>query len=240
MAAKAKKHSSAKKPAPAPVRSNAPKKDAKALNKEIGEALFTDEERLELFFAKHWKKLLAAALIAVVAITAAFAVHKHAEAAKKADSAKLAQAKSIAEIEAAIAAAPKARGVDAARFRLAKLYTDDKKFDQARKVLAAISAGSEDPAARDRASLNSAYLLELEGKTADAAQSFAVIVGAASASAAARAEAAYSAGRLYVQLKQPAEAKKVLARLQTIKATPEQPVVGEWKNRAAELEQSIN
>ena len=58
------------------------KADSKALNKEIGDALFSEDERFEMFFAANWKKILVAALAVVVAITAVFAIRLHSSNAK--------------------------------------------------------------------------------------------------------------------------------------------------------------
>ena len=48
------------------------RKNSKALNAEIENALFNDVERWELFFTSHWKQTIAVAIAAVLAVTAAF------------------------------------------------------------------------------------------------------------------------------------------------------------------------
>ena len=244
MATKAKKNSPAKKPA-APVnatKSDAPKKDPKAMNKEIGEALFTEEERAGIFFAKHWKKLLAAAVLAVVAITVVFAVIKHREAKQKAATAELAKADTIEKLETAIANNPKVPGVDAARFRQAKLYEKEKKYDKARQTLETICSTTEDVANRSRAQLTIAYLFELENKADEAVKKFAALAQNTALPAAVRAEAAYGAARLYIDRKNPAEAKRILGMLRTtMKINPaEQQSAAIWLENAAALETSIN
>ena len=242
MATKAKKSSSPQKTA-APAnagKAEALKKDPKALNREINEAL-TDEERAGIFLSRHWKKLIAAAVLAVVAITAVFAVMKHRESARKAATAELAKANTVAEIEAAIAKNPDAPGVDAARFRLANQYENEKKYDKARQTLETLASATEDVANRSRAQLNAAYLFELEGKADDAVRKFSVLAQNTALPAAVRAEAAYSAARLYIDLKKPAEAKKVLDLLRVMKNNPaEQPGTALWLEKAAALENSIN
>ena len=242
MATKAKKHSPAKKPAApaAPNNNPAAKRDPKALNREINEAL-TDEERAGIFLANHWKKLIVAAVLAVVAITAIFAVIKHREATRKASTAELARAKTAAEIEAAIAKHPAVPGVDAARFRLAKLYENEKKYDKARQVLGTLASATGDVANRSRAQLSIAYLFELEGKTDEAVKAFDALARNSAIPATVRAEAAYAAVRLYLDRKNPAEAKKVIGTLRVMKVNPaEQPGAAMWLERLAALENSIN
>lgn len=244
MAAKSKKSSAARKPAaPSVGKSPAAKPDPKELDREINNALFTDEERAGIFFAQHWKKLLIAALVAVVAITAVFAIVRHRETVRKEASARLAGAKTIAELEAALAANSKVPGVDAARFRLAKLYADKQDFDKARQELKIIADTSDDAANRGQAKLNIAYLLEFDPKVnkEDAAKEFAVIADLAEDSLAIRAEAAYAAARLYVDLKQPDNAKLLLDKImmqlgdRTVSRS-----AAYWYNRLAELKVSIN
>ena len=218
MAAKSKKKSPAKRPAAgktaaAPQKKNsAAKVDPKALNKEIN-SILTDEERAGLFIAKHWKKLIAVALIAVVAITAVFAVIKHREAAQQKATAELSNAKTIPELEAAIAKNPKATGIHVARFRLAGLYAKNNEFDKARQTLKEIiDSPDADAAIRGMAQLETASLLELDPKVeaAKAVEAFVAIADSPDANLEIRAEAAYAAGRLYIDLKQPDKANEVL------------------------------
>jgi len=240
MANKSKKI--AKQSAPAPSRGGAAKIDAKALNKEISNALFSDEERAGMFFAKNWKLIAALAVLAVLAVTGGFAWYRHNEAVKLENTAKLANAKKIDEIEKALAVVPAdIPGVDDARFRLAKLYGADKKYDKARAVLKALAASTRDVASRDRAKLDIAYSLELEGKRADAAKSFAAVARDTTVAQAARAEAGYAAGRLYVDLKQNDDAKKALTIVRGLKIKKdEQPGTAGWQMLARNLEATIN
>ena len=243
MATKAKKKSPVKKAAPETVKpSQTAKKDTKNLNREISNALFTDEERAGMFFAKYWKKLLVLAVIAVVAITGIFAYTRHREAVKSKAVAGLARAKTVEEIKAELAKNPNIPGADAARFRMAKIYEEEKKYGDAIKTLEELE-GSEDAAIRNRARLNIAYLLELEGKLDEAAKRFAALAltDAAVISAADRAEAGYAAGRLYLKLNKKDEAKKILRTVGSLKINPqEQRAAALWQERSAELENSIN
>lgn len=242
MAAKSKKSSSAHKPAPAKrsVRTSA---DTKAMNREIIETLFTDEERAGMFVAAHWKKLVALALLVVVAVTAGFAIFKHVEKTRKAATARLARTNTVADLEAELAKISDVSGVDAARFRLAKLYADQKKFDKAREVLKPIAEGSEDAVVRDWARVSRAYLLELDPavQKADAAKEFDAISASGGSSLATRAEAAYAAARLYIDQKQPDKAKFVLDRIaMQLNAQTNSQSVAYWKDRITHLKHAIN
>jgi len=252
MAAKAKKKSPAKKPVVPAKQENPALKDAKALNKEIINTLFTDEERAGMFVAKNWKILTILALLVVVAITVAFALFKHRETVRKETVAKLAQLtqatgagidKSIKELEALLATDPDAPGVTAARFWLSEQYAAKGKYDLARRELNAVISsanGSKDAYSRNRAQLNLAYMSEREGKLDEAAKTFDVISRNTALPVSIRAEAAYAAGRLYLDRKQPENARKVLQSILVLKVNPaEQPVAAEWLGLAATLENSI-
>ena len=46
----------------------------KKIDAEMGQALFSDTERFEMWFAENWKKTAAVSLIIVIAISAAFGI----------------------------------------------------------------------------------------------------------------------------------------------------------------------
>ena len=242
MATKAKKNSPAKQPAAPKTSSKSEelKKDSKALNKEIGEALFSEEERAGMFFAKHWKKMLVAAIIAIVAITAVFAVIKHREAARKTATAELAKAKSAAELEAAVAKNPKIPGSDIARLRLAEMYAKDKNYDKARQTLESLNT-SEDIYIRNLAQLDIGYIFEIEGNVDKAFEKFSALANNRTLPPAVRAEAAYATARLYVAKKDTAKAKEILKTVADMKIDPKaQPGAAMWQQRAALLDCSLN
>ena len=216
------------------------KKDSKALNKEIGNALFSDDERFEMFFAANWKKIMAAAIAVVVVITLVFAVRLHLANAAKRASAKLATASTAADLEKALAENSDAAGADAARFRLAGMYIADKKYAQAQAVLDKLAVSAAETSLRDKARLSAAYMLEMSGKLADAAQRFSAIAATNTIPSSIRAEAAYSAGRLYLALNRKTEAKQVLNQLQLMEVSQSATAVSFWKDRAQMLARSIN
>ena len=242
MATKAKKKSPAKKAATESAKpSQTTKMDPKALNREIGNALFTDEERAGMFFAKYWKKLLVLALIAVIAATGIFAYIRHSESVKAEAIAKLEQAKTIEEIKAELAKSPDIPGADAARLRMAKIYEEEKKYDEAVKVLEGLSS-SEDAAVRNRALLNIAYLSELDGKPDEAVKKFSAIADNTAIPTAERAEAGYAAARLCLAKKTPeatVDAFRILDKIQALNVDQGSQATAVWQQYAMALKFSV-
>jgi hypothetical protein len=94
---------------------------------------------------------------------------------------------------------------------LAVIYTKEKKYDEAMKAYSAIS--SKVPAGEElklKAEMNICYLLELRNEKQEAALRFAQISRDPSAPEAYKAEAAYSAGRILLKLKENVRALKSL------------------------------
>jgi len=210
------------------------KKDSKALNAELETALFDDVERCELFFTKHWKPAVAIALAVVVAVTAAFALHARSVRHNRAAAARLSAALTATDLEKALAAEPNAPGADMARYRLTGLYVENKEFDKALKTLAVISAGS-DNILRAKSRMAEAYVYELTGKTAEAAQKFLTLSASSELSPAGKLEASCAAGRLCIKLGRKDEAKSVLNKAAAIAIPQDSPSAWYWKNQAAEL-----
>lgn len=214
------------------------KKNSKALNAEIENALFNDVERWEMFFTSHWKQTLAAAVAVVLAVTAAFALYHRSVKAKRAAAEQLGAADTAAELQSAIAKYPDAPGAALARYRLALRLIEEKKYDQAVPELSK-AAASGDAALRDKAKLTEAYALELSGKLADAAVKFTALGTSGSSNAPVKCEALYSAGRLYVKLGKKAEARAVLKNAAGVALPNGSESAAYWKASAAELLNSI-
>lgn len=214
------------------------KKNSKALNAEIENALFNDVERWEIFFAGHWKQIIAVACVVVVVVTAIFAwYHRRAEA-KRTAAEQLSAANTVAELQSAIAKHPDAPGTALARYRLAARLIEEKKYDQAISELAKVTS-ADDALLRNKARLTEAYVLELSGKLADAAAKFAALRAIPDASPEIKCEAIYSAGRLYFQLGKKKEAKDVLKDAAAIAIPNGSGSAADWKGNALELLYSI-
>ena len=214
------------------------KKNSKALNAEIENALFNDVERWEMFFAAHWKQILAVACAVVVAVTAIFAWHHYSVKAKHTAAEQLGAANTVAELQNAVAKYPDAPGVAFARYRMAQLLIEEKKYDQAVSELAKV-ASAADASLRRKARLTEAYAIELSGKLENAAVKFAALGTVPDASPAIKCEAIYSAGRLYVKLGKKAEAKEVLKNAAAVSLSNGSESAAYWKASAEELLNSI-
>ena len=210
------------------------KKNSKEMNAEIENALFNDVERWELFFTSHWKQTLVVAVAAVLAVTAAFAVYHHDVKAKRIAAERLGSANTVAELQSALARYPDATGAALARYRLALLLIEEKKYDPAVQELAKVAA-SDDATLRNKARLTEAYAIELSGKLADAALKFTALGNSGDANAAIKCEAIYSAGRLYAKLGKKAEAQAVLKNASGIALPNNSSGAAHWKACAAEL-----
>ena len=213
------------------------KKNSKALNAEIENALFNDVERWEIFFTSHWKQTIAIAVGVVLVVTAAFAWHHHNVKARRTAAEQLGAADTVAELERVIAKYPDAPGVALARYRLALRLIEEKKYDPAIRELAKVTS-SGDISLRGKARLAEAYATELSGKLADAALKFTAL-GTGDANASVKCEAIYSAGRLYVKLGKKAEAKAVLKNAPGIALPEGSESAAYWKASAVELLNSI-
>jgi len=185
----------------------------KKIDAEIGQALFSDTERFEMWFSTYWKPAAGVAVvIAVLAAAAFWAVTARSAAERKAAFA-LADANTVEELRSAISENAGHAGVGIARYRLAKLLIDSEKYQEALKQLDAVSAdNSVDPTLAAQARLSAGYVSELEKNFKEAIRRFLAVESDTTLPAAQRAEAGYSAGRLLIQTGDTAQAKAVLGR----------------------------
>ena len=172
-------------------------KQTRQMNAEMSSALFSERERFEMLFAENWKKIavigVAVALVVALAFAAWGMVNRSATKAAYA----FADAADAPALEKALAENGSAKGALAARQRLIQLYVDTKNYPAALKQIKLVASDAEaDSAVRGRAALNEALVLELSGKTKEAAAAFAKAAGNINFKNAIRLEAAAAAGRL--------------------------------------------
>ena len=181
----------------------------KKINEQMKEVM-DDFDRFEYFFASHWKHIVIAAVAVVVAVAAVVTTKYVINSNKLKAAQAFDQATDIAQYEAAFAQYSSAPAT--AYLQLAKLYLDKKDYANARKQLVTAAGLNEAPEVQWRARLNLAYLDELEGKYAQAAESFANSAKSLRmpGSVGYAAEAYCAAGRLYMLAQQPKEAKAIL------------------------------
>ncbi len=183
----------------------------KKLNSEISQALFSDAERFEMFFAAHWRKITAAAIIVAIAIAGVFYFSGMKRRADRRAACVLADAVTAGDLERALAQYGRASGAPVARLRLVRLYTDGKQYDKALIEVKRVADDAEaDATLRANAALTEAYLQEMSGKIDSAAKLFAALGARTTLPTALRAEATCNAGRLLIRQGNGAEAKKAL------------------------------
>ncbi len=172
------------------------KKDA---NKEdIIEEAYDEMTQFEDFFVAHWEKILNVA-IAVVLVAAVYLVLSKASGKKDiAASVEFGKAKTLAELQKAVETYPTIPAANYARLKIVKLFSDEKKYEEALKICKDITQDATSPETYWQAKLDEGYLLELLGKKNEGAEAFSKIGSDVNFPSAVRREALYSAGRLFL------------------------------------------
>ena len=181
---------------------------------ELGNSLFSDRERMELWFAANWKKcvlvVVGLILLSGIAVTWYYVSEK-----KEADFVRrLNEAKSAKEIAEIIAERPDHDAVHAARLRMAQdlLAKGEVKAAKAEfeKLAAAAKAAS---ALQESGKIGVANCLELLGEAESAMKSYQTIADDVANSLPTRAEAGFHAARLMLAAGNNADAKKMAERV---------------------------
>ena len=172
-------------------------KQTQQMNAEMSSALFSERERFEMLFAENWKKIAVAGFIIALAVALAFAAWSFTNRSARQAAYAFADAVDAPAIEKALAQNPGKRGALAARQRLIQLYVDAKKYNEALAQLKLVAADPEaDNSVRGNAALNEALILELTGKSKEAAAVFAKAAGNINFSNSIRLQACAAAARL--------------------------------------------
>ncbi|QSH41113.1 tetratricopeptide repeat protein [Lentisphaerota bacterium ZTH] len=188
------------------------KKKKKAINAQISSELFDDFDRFEHFLSNYWRQLVAAAVIIVIAVGVWVTVREvHKAADRKAKNA-FANATTEEEVIKALKTYGKYKAANFARLKLARIYISQKKFDKAHEQFKMLTGSDAPKEMIWRARMDEAYTLELEGKKLEAAKAFARIGEGGLLPDTFRAEANYSAGRIYAQTGDLKNAEKYLAK----------------------------
>lgn len=196
-----------------------------------------DNERIELWLSKNWKKCLIFAVAVIVAAVAIFIVFYYRQESIRKNSEALAAAKGE-KLEAMLKKTPDAAGADFARIRLASEFVEKKSFDKAAEQFKAVASSKSAPAElRIRARLSIAACLENSGKSKEAADAYQLIYNDMSVGQSVRNEAGFNAGRLLIALGKKADAVKLLKKVAEIPAAGKDkvPAADEWQNQAAVL-----
>jgi len=186
-------------------------KKNKVSDGDIAKVLLDDLDRFEHFTITYWKEIVIFC-VAVVVFVAVFAITVNVRTSMKEKAfSVIAEAKTEEAINKVISEYPGNPAINSARLKLASIYMGDKKYDKALEQYQFIAGESDIPdEMRWRAKLNSFYILELMGKTEQAAAGFAEFGSNTLLPEAFRNEANYSAARLYCSLKNIDKAKASL------------------------------
>lgn len=206
----------------------------KKIDAEIGQALFSDTERFEMWFATYWKAACIVAIIIAVLAAIIFGITSASSSADRKAAFELTDAATVAEISAALKKHPDHAGAAIARFRLAKLQLDAKNYKEAIGEFDKISnASNVDATLAGKAKLASGYACELAGKKKEAVPRFLAVESNLELPAALRAEAGYNAGRLLIQTGDEKQAKAVLGRTGIISGNTQN--VSYWTENAKQM-----
>jgi len=193
-------------------------KRQKEINAQMSQVM-DDFDRFEFFFAEHWKKIVAAAVLIVLGVAAVVSFRVYSHHRQLTAAVAFNQAADVGALEKALARYGSAEASAAARLRLAGLYVDAKNYEGARRELQAVSGDSKVPELAWRATLNLGYLAELEGKFEEAAGIFAAFAAqTAAGSEGYRGEAFVNAGRLYLAAGKQQEAREILEAARSMNA----------------------
>ena len=131
----------------------------------MGEALFSDRERFEMWFAENWKKTAIISLVAVTALSIGFGISNSIKERQAKEAAELSSASSIETLTAALQKNAGNPSAPIARLRLANMLFDSAKYTDAISHLEKIvSDKNADNVLICTAKLNIAKALELNGK----------------------------------------------------------------------------
>ena len=188
--------------------------DAKNSTKNIDDKIFKeaidDFDRFEDLFQENLKKILSGAVLLIVVIIIALVSWNIIKQAKFKASAALAAAKTVDELNAAIAKYPSSNGVYMARLKLGTAYMEDKKFDEAKSEFEKLASDAPEVEMKGRALLNVAYAIAGMNKQQEAADKFAQIGEMDDMPGFIKDEANLEAGRVYFNLNNMDKAKKIL------------------------------
>ncbi|MCP3967080.1 MAG: tetratricopeptide repeat protein [Lentisphaerae bacterium] len=188
------------------------KKKKKAIDAQISGELFDDFDRFEHFLTNYWRHIVAVAIIVVIGVSVWVTVREVNKSADRKAKNAFANAKTETEVIEALKTYGKYKAANFARLKLAKIYISEKKFDKAHEQFKMLAASDAPKEMVWRSKMDEAYTFELEGKKLDAAKAFAKIGEGSFLPDTFRAEANYSAGRIYAQSGDLKNAEKYLTK----------------------------
>lgn len=200
---------------------------------EIG---YDDMTKFENFVRGNLKTIMRVAFGLVVVLLIGLIFMKVTQSISNKASAEFGKAQTIEELKTVIADHPNHPAVELAKLKLAALYVNDKKYDDAQKLYGQLAKSADTVEVAPRAKLNESYLLEIMGKKEEAAAKFADAGGNMSLRESFRLEANYNAARIYSGLGNKDKAKTSVEKITfTEDRTPNQF----WFSKAKALKETL-
>jgi hypothetical protein len=209
---------------------------SKKIDKDnIVEEAYDEMTQFEDFFVSHWPKILNISvavliLFALYMVFSSFGSKREIEA-----SLEFSKAKTLQDLQKAITAQPSNPAANFARLKMAKILTEEKKYEDAIKVCGEITPASNTPEVYWQAKLDEGYLLELANKKEAAAEAFSKVGSDVKFPATVRNEACFSAARIFLAI---GKKDRAIASAKSMDSSPD---AGDfWTEQAKSLVQQIN
>lgn len=178
-----------------------------------------DFDKFEDFVSVNLKNIIISFVIIAVLLVIGSVAYILIEKENMRVSAELTDAETVEELKAAIAKFKDNDSVYPAKLRLATLYFNQGKYEEAQSVYISLAVDAPAGEVRNRARLNQAYTLEALNKPIEAADKFAVIgEDRNKVPEYIRDEANFAAGRIYIAQNKPEKAKACLKLIDFKKA----------------------
>ncbi len=182
----------------------------KPTGSDFASALLDDFDRFEHFAMTYWRQIIIACVAIVVIVAAGTTIYVVMTAKERDANNRIANAVMEAELLKVISEYPENPALCSVRTRLAVIYRNEKKYEQAVNQYRSIAMGNYPDEIRWQSQLAMNAVLELDGKKEQAARGYKAIGANSMISPAIRSEANYSAGRIYSELGDDASAKLAL------------------------------
>lgn len=215
------------------------KEKKKALDAEINDMLLDDIDKFEHFAANNWKGIIIGFFIVFAAVVIASIGYQVNNSMKSKALNAISAAETKDALEKVVKNYSSYPAVNSARIKLALIYINEKNYDKAAELYTIMqnSAGIPDEM-RWRAALNVSYVMELKGQKEQAASGFAATASQQLMPDVFKAEANYSAGRLYASFNNNGKASEFL-KAASLSAVA-QGAAGFWGNLAKMLLERIS
>jgi len=203
--------------------------NAKAVEAQIDNVLADDIDKFEHYAVANWKSIVTFSVSIVVVVVIMAIVLKVQNASDKKTVTVLENAKTIEELQKVISNNANHPAVVPAIMRLAQLYMNDKKYDNAIQEYNKIFKKNINSELKGRVKLNIGYIYELQNKLQDAMINFKTAATIFEVSSDIVSEANYSTARILILLNKQDDA---LSLLNSIKSSNNKTI---WEFQSASL-----